>query len=629
MNVLPNHAVQSENSEDYRKITDGLEIGFLKDNAQWASRVQAVDWNEVSSIEALIKATEQLVLKYPSPNQRIKESIKRVFETVLSRFPLLFGYWKRFTAVQYQLNGLQSSIEVLSQAVDIFPNSLELWCDYLNVLIANNPEKVDQIRVNFQIAKGLVGLQFLSHPFWDKYIKFETDQQNWENLATIYREVSHVPLHQYSKYYTAYKEFAQSNNSITVKGEEIDQIFLGTQKLVNQIWTYESQITQSFFNLSPLDQKQLDNWDQYLTFAIESDAVSDELTKTLFRRCLIPCRNYEHFWLRFTGWLEDNCDVDTTLELYERAINRLPVEMLALRMKYLDFLKKMLRTDKEKTLDQYLQTLTQFSKLYPSQTAFVVEFLSTIRRVRFSSDLSQPDQEILAQQTAYASYLERNVRSFLDNSSKGDAKVREILTDHNLPLLVVELIKVTHFNLKNAMQTRKYFAEFESLPQIRNSTAFWLLYYKITKIVSDFNELERFIARLGRDIFLPTTLANDIVNDFKLFFMTNIEVSAYENEVHERRYVSGIDPLLELDFKINDPLWTKPKPGERQRKDCRNNGYIGFSLDKPEITNTIMEVNSKDLCNGPPPLPTFKNLEKINKNAVPKDYFVTDYVNAT
>lgn len=608
-------------------IFEGLEVGFLKDNEQWVSKVKALNWDDVASLEEMVKATEQLVLKYSNPNQHIKHSIKKVFEKVLGRYPLLFGYWKRFTAVQYQLNGLQSSIDVLSQAVDAFPNSLELWCDYLSVLLANNPDQVDQIRVNFHIAKDLVGLQFLSHPFWDKFIEFESRHQQWKNVLAIYREVSKIPLHQYSKYYTAYKQLAERTDTGIRIEEDIDQVFANTQKLVNEVWTYESQIAQSFFNIGPVRQKELDNWDQYLEFVINSEHFHATLVKSTFMRCLVPCRNYEHFWLKFTKWMEENSSLEECLDVYQKGVNAISQEMRTLRQQFLDYMKLRLKDDEDKVLELYLLTLSEFSRIYQQDASFMVEFLAAVRRTSFSSDLSQTDQEILRQQTSYASYLEKNVRCYTNQTPDGDVKLQGILNDKNLSVAVVELIKVTHLNLRNVSQSRKYFKEFESLPQIRNSTAFWLLYYKILKVSVELNELERFVARLGTEIFLPTLVVNDILDDFKSFFLTNVNYPDYEHEVYKGRYTSGIDPLTDLYFKVNNPLWTKQKSTDRQRNEIKDNGHIGLYLEKPEISNTIIESHSKSFSNGPPSLPTFKNLDKANKQASFKDFLSTDYIN--
>ncbi|SCU86169.1 LAME_0D04808g1_1 [Lachancea meyersii CBS 8951] len=624
-----NNKAEAESSD----VLKGLEVGFLKDNNEWVKIVKGVNWEDTASLDSLIKSTEQLVLKYINPNQTIKRSIQKVFENALGRYPLLFGYWKRFTAVQYQLHGLNRSIDVLSRAVDAFPHSLELWCDYLNVLIANNPNEVDKIRINFQISKDLVGNQFFSHPFWDRYIEFEEKQARPDNLLAIYKTLSHIPLHQYSRYYTAYKSFAHENASqadLEIDTEdEIDRIFATTQSLVNSVWKFESQISQSYFNLGPVPQKELDNWNNYLTFAVESELVSASLKKSIFERCLIPCQYYEHFWLRYTSWMESAGDFEGVLETYQKGISAVPLNLRKLRQKYLEFLKLSLRKNKDRTLETYFQTLDEFSRIYPQDGTFLREFVAVLKRFEFGSSLSQTDQEILRQQRSFVAYLEKNIRAFIRKAQDGDVRLQNLISNTTLPVLVIELIKATYYNMKNTTQTRALFSEFEKLPQLKFATSFWLLYYKFLKATIDLNGLESFVNRLGTEIQIPVLIINDIISDFKSFFITNVQLSAYEQEVFEGRYNAGLDPLVDLDYKVNNPLWTKEqtaKGGNRLRKEKKDNGHPGLYFEKPTVSNTLIENHSKTFANNPPPLPTFKNLEKVNKSALHRDYLTTDYL---
>ncbi|SCU86576.1 LAFA_0E01706g1_1 [Lachancea sp. 'fantastica'] len=628
-------SMTSRAEQEYSDVLRNLDVGFLKDNDEWVNIVKKVNWEQIASVDSLIKSTEQLVLKYTSPNQTIKDSIQKVFENALARYPLLFGYWKRFTAVQYQLQGLESSLDVLSRAVDAFPNSLELWCDYLNVLIANNPHEVDKIRMNFQIAKDLVGYQFLSHPFWDRYIEFESNRERLDNLVAIYKTVSHIPLHQYSKYYTAYKTFANDNAEKTElqidSEEEISAIFANTQNLVNSVWKFESQISQSYFNLGPLPQSELDNWENYLSFAVESKLVKPNLTKSIFERCLIPCQYYEHFWLRYTSWIEKTESFDTTLEAFQRGIGVVPASSRKLRQNFLTFLKSSLKVNQEKSLDIYFLTLAEFAREYPNDGTFINDFLTVLKRSEFGSSLSIADQDIIKQQRAFAGYLEKNVRACIRNSEDGDHRLQNIVNETTLSVLVISLIKVTYYNLGNTAQTRALLSEFEKLPQLKSSAPFWLQYYKILKSTEDLNSLENFVNRLGNEIHIPVLLINDIVSDFKSFFMTNVNLGDYEQEVYDGRYNISIDPLVDLDFKVNDPLWIKRdtfKSTEKVRKDKKDNGHPGLYLEKPVVSNSVIESQSKTFANLPPPLPTFKNLEKVNKAAVHKDFFSSDFLHS-
>ena len=198
---------------------------------------------------------------------------------------------------RYQLHGLDRSIQTLANSVEAFPTSLELWCDYLNVLCTNNPEETDLIRTKFKVAKSFIGYQFLSHPFWDKYIDFETKNEEWSNLNGIYQELITIPLHQYAKYCTAYKNFLHGKNSLPeFKDDNLDSKFKRTYDLVNKMWVYESRIKKNFFNLTELPKDEIQNWKQYLEFMTENEdklQLKLILVKSIFERCLIPV-SYTH-----------------------------------------------------------------------------------------------------------------------------------------------------------------------------------------------------------------------------------------------------------------------------------------------------------------------------------------------
>ena len=65
---------------------------------------------------------------------------------------------------------------------------------------------------------------------------------------------------------------------------------------------FEDKIKRSYFHVKPLDLKQLKNWDNYLDFEMEEG--DHERIVVLFERCLIPCAQYERFWIKYARYLE-------------------------------------------------------------------------------------------------------------------------------------------------------------------------------------------------------------------------------------------------------------------------------------------------------------------------------------
>ena len=54
-----------------------------------------------------------------------------------------------------------------------------------------------------------VGLDFLAHPFWDKYLEFEERLEAQDKIFAILDRVVHIPMHQYARYFERYRHLAQ------------------------------------------------------------------------------------------------------------------------------------------------------------------------------------------------------------------------------------------------------------------------------------------------------------------------------------------------------------------------------------------------------------------------------------
>ncbi|QLG74144.1 hypothetical protein HG535_0G00290 [Zygotorulaspora mrakii] len=624
-------------AEGSDKALYGLDPSFLKENPQLVNSYENIHWDSINSLNALVGAIEQVVIKYKNPNDRIKLAIEKMYRELLQKYPLFFGYWKRFTAVEYQLFGLQKSIDTLKKSVEAFPSSLELWCDYLNVLCTNNAVETTLIRGNFQVAKELIGYQFLSHPFWDKYIEFETKNEQSSNLKSIYEELVRIPLHQYAKYGVAYREFLRG---IASQSEilDLDATIRSTQKAVTAIWPYESKIKQNFFTLSPVSNGELTNWDSYLEFIQlnrQQYNFSGEMIRAVFERCLVPCLYYEAFWIRFVKWFqrEDSSVIQHVIEIFQKGISVLPITSRTFRLQFLQYLKKNLRNDKSYMFSIYSQTIASYMKIWPDQSSLMAEYLSLMKRTEFGSTIEQQDKEVLSKQTAYSNFLELAVRNYLQRRVDRSIPLQDVINDSNIAVVIVELIKSAWLVLKNIMQTRKYFNFYGKSPLLRTSVSFWLTYYKFEKSQQNFTKLNKFINDLGTNIFLPTTIVNDILIDYQSFYLANSNIADYQEHfaiVENSQEIQIADPILFSQFKINDPAWVpnlyKNSLDWYKSREFKENGHPGIIDEKPLITNAILEESSKSFDNVLPPLPTFRNLEKINQAVKYDDKFEKEHI---
>lgn len=179
----------------------------------------------------------------------------------------------------------------------------------------------------FKRAASCVGLDFLAHPFWDKYIEFvETRLVDPKRLLLLLDDIVLIPMHQYARYYekwrgiranmnikedldqltleTFYKEI-QEENGTSMTQDEMDvllkekvnaqtlAVYKKTQDGTNKRWVYEAEIKRPYFHVKPLDRPQLQNWSKYLDF--EENLKDVSRIRALYERCLVPCVNIYHY----------------------------------------------------------------------------------------------------------------------------------------------------------------------------------------------------------------------------------------------------------------------------------------------------------------------------------------------
>lgn len=187
----------------------------------------------------------------------------------------------------------------------------------------------------FERGAACVGLDFLAHPFWDKYLEFEERFESVDKIFAILNRIITIPMHQYARYFERFRQLAQTRpvtelvpadllnqfrNDVMMdpassgKSEmetdrdlrtRIDayhlEIFQKTQTETSKRWTYEQEIKRPYFHVTELDEAQLANWRKYLDF--EEVQGGFERASFLYERCLVTCAYEEEFWLRYARWM--------------------------------------------------------------------------------------------------------------------------------------------------------------------------------------------------------------------------------------------------------------------------------------------------------------------------------------
>ncbi|CEP08659.1 hypothetical protein [Parasitella parasitica] len=327
--------------------------------------------DDFSSWEQLIRVTEEQgggLTTASSP-----ESITRlesVYDHFLQKFPLCFGYWKKYADWQLAVHGEQGAEKVISgklqtckklcahstaqqtfeRGVVAIHNSIDLWNQYIDFKMRHSASN-QEIESLLERAAACVGLDFLAHPFWDKYIDCLENRMSADpkRVLALLDRIVLIPMHQYARYYEKWrgirnsmspsdaldpatleafsKEIRQLKGDIpaaefeALLKEKLDaqtsSVYKTTQEGTTARWVYEAEIKRSYFHVKPLDKPQLENWSKYLDF--EESQNNHDRIRALYERCLVPCAQYEDLWLRYGRWLADQNQLEDARHAYERA----------------------------------------------------------------------------------------------------------------------------------------------------------------------------------------------------------------------------------------------------------------------------------------------------------------------
>lgn len=179
---------------------------------EWSQIYSYIEYNpdSFSTWEDLIEITEHLESGLCKASS---DSALRLFrfsyDSFLDRFPLAYGYWIRYAKLEFQLGNTERALSIYDKAVSVMPLCVELWASYCEFKIFVTPS-IREVRNLFERGASSVGFHYLSHPFWDENIKFETQKGDPKRLFKVYRQIVQRPIHQYAKYFSKLFELAPS-----------------------------------------------------------------------------------------------------------------------------------------------------------------------------------------------------------------------------------------------------------------------------------------------------------------------------------------------------------------------------------------------------------------------------------
>ncbi|KAF2141724.1 uncharacterized protein K452DRAFT_32783 [Aplosporella prunicola CBS 121167] len=357
--------------------------------------------------EKVVRAAESLeggLNRNSSPSSIA--ATRSVYDKFLAKFPLVFGYWKKYADLEFSIAGTEAAEMVYERGVASIASSVDLWANYCAFKVDTCHDS-DVIRELFERGVACVGLDFLAHPFWDKYIEFEERLEAFDRIFVILKNIILIPMHQYARYFERFRQLSQTRPVTELVPENIlaqyqtELLALGpkseveterelraridthylevynkTQTEVGARWVYEAEIKRPYFHVTDLDEPQLANWRKYLDY--EEANGTYERTSFLYERCLVTAAYYEEFWFRYARWMLAQPNKEQEVRnIYQRASCLfVPIAHPSIRIQYAIFEEQAGRVDvAEAIYDAILVSL-------PGQVETIVSWANLARRHR-------------------------------------------------------------------------------------------------------------------------------------------------------------------------------------------------------------------------------------------------------
>uniref|UniRef100_A0A667WQ31 Pre-mRNA-processing factor 39-like n=1 Tax=Myripristis murdjan TaxID=586833 RepID=A0A667WQ31_9TELE len=154
------------------------------------------------------------LLQYCEQESHITAS-RRALVAFLVRYPLCYGYWKKFADLERRAGYNGKAEEVCVQGLQSIPLSVDLWIHYINLLLGtldmNLPESPRRIRSVFEDAVAAAGLDFHSDRLWDLYVEWEKEQGDMRAATAVLDRVLMVPTQLYNTHYDKFKTHLNSH----------------------------------------------------------------------------------------------------------------------------------------------------------------------------------------------------------------------------------------------------------------------------------------------------------------------------------------------------------------------------------------------------------------------------------
>ncbi|KAJ3092554.1 hypothetical protein HK102_005834 [Quaeritorhiza haematococci] len=463
-------------------------------------------------------------------------NLRSVYDHFLAKFPLCFGYWKKYADWEMAVEGPEKAEQIFERGVASIHNSVDLWTQYCSFQLEHSKDE-EAIRGVFERGATAVGYDFLSHIFWDKYIEFEESKEHFGRVMAILERVIRIPLHQYARYFEKYSQLSvtrpvtellpqedlqrleaevreppkpqegaeEETPQVPEKTEEEIQnelrqrihsikseIYMHTQAEVHKRWVYEAEIKRPYFHVKPLDESQLANWRRYLDF--EESEGDDARVYVLYERCLVACALYEEFWARYARYLIGRGDSENARNVFIRATTVfVPATQPKIRLTYAAFEEEHGRIKEVRDIYQKLLEIGKGceERHIPAPTADVPGHVETI--IKFA-------------------HFERRQGSVEKAEEIIDSGITTAPDDRSKAYLTCEKAKLIQYIKGDVEAARKVYLEGGS--QYPDSKFLWISYLKFEMDQSSSEHVDQVYASLKSTSTLPVEDKRDLAQRY-------------------------------------------------------------------------------------------------------------------
>ncbi|KAG0041791.1 hypothetical protein BGZ83_001311, partial [Gryganskiella cystojenkinii] len=284
-------------------------------------------WAVVNATPADFDAWEELVRLVDNQDggfgvdapQENAVNMRATYDKFLGQFPLCFGYWKKYSDLEFLATNVDGAIKIFERGVKGISTSVDLWVQYCSFVMEKKPDDGEGIEKLFERGADAVGMDFMPHVFWDKFIEFYEQRRDFQNLFKLMSRIIRIPIHQYARFYQQlllasrpmkellsdqeYSEYKGQLSGNQESDEQSDEqletairqkiqeagvlAHAKTAEETNKRWPFEAEIKRPYFHVKPIDSAQLVNWRRYLDFE-ETEGDVDRI-RVLYERCLVTC----------------------------------------------------------------------------------------------------------------------------------------------------------------------------------------------------------------------------------------------------------------------------------------------------------------------------------------------------